>query len=120
MSIIYDFTQPYAGGTATTLLTVTGSGPATNYIMKIFGLSDDTTNAALQSVDASYALTWNGSGFTGPNTIGYSPPLSFAWDLSSNPAAFNFTPVEAAPGGSFGVYAILMMANTNSPATFSN
>jgi len=116
MSIIYSLTKPYAANpTTTTLLSIVGSGPPTNYIVKIFGTSDDTTNVMTHTVDASYQLTWNGVTYSGTNTLGVSPG-SFSWVIVGNTAAFNFTPMAGAGAGNFGLHVVVIMSNTDSPA----
>jgi hypothetical protein len=118
MITIAQFTAPYAANPATTtLFTVTGAGVAANYVVKVFGTTDDITNVAAQSVDMSYLLTWNGITFTAKRNLSGVSPGAITWSLAGNVASFNFTP--AGGSGSVGAHVTLAIPNTNSPGFLS-
>lgn len=118
MSISFGFMTDYsANPTPTSLFNVTGSGPSTNYMIKVLGTADDITNTATQCIDASYCMAWEGTDFTSITLINGIQPSTFSWDMFSGAAFFNFTPVVSASGGSFGLSGILVISNSNSPAS---
>jgi hypothetical protein len=116
MSSVIVIPKTYAANpTITTLFTVTASGNATNFIIRMFGISDDITNTVNHAINVSYGLVFDGTDITAATILTpVLPSSAFSWVLLNNTASFNFAPTSS--GGNYTVVVYLVSPTFDSTA----